>query len=125
MEIITDNIKQQNPLADRTDTQIRLAIRALAADEIILAGLSPTYRENVLEEAANRLQRFERLTTLLGLLAPAGTAPRTALEQLYEQSSANANESPIVLEIRHMLEPHWGEWTPILREADGLPGLET
>lgn len=72
-------------------------------------------------EAADRLARADRLRRLIGLLAPAGTAPRTALEQLYIQSETSAEESPIVLDLRNMLKQHWGEWTPALQEAEGLP----
>lgn len=74
-----------------------------------------------IREAAERLDRFARLQRLIGLLAPGGTAPRAALEQIYVQSDTNAEESPIVLDLRHMLKQHWGEWTPALREAKGLP----
>jgi|GEM_PF-3412826 len=76
-------------------------------------------------EAAERLARFDRLTRLLGWLAPAGTAPRTAIEQIYIQSETNAEESQIVLDLRAMLADHWGDWTPALREAEGLPPAET
>jgi len=76
-------------------------------------------------EASERLARFDRLTTLLGWLAPAGTAPRTAIEQIYIQSETNAEESQIVLDLRAMLANHWGDWTPALREAEGLPPSET
>ena len=72
-------------------------------------------------EAADRLARFDRLQRLWGLLAPAGTAPRTALEQIYIQSDTNADESPIIFDLRTMLSQHWGDWTPALREAEGLP----
>jgi len=61
-------------------------------------------------EAANQAERLQRLSKLLGLLAPGGTAPRTALEQLYDQSDVSTDESPAVLELRRMLQPHWGEW---------------
>ncbi len=76
-------------------------------------------------EAAERLARFDRLTRLLGLLAPGGTAPRTALEQIYKQSETSDEESPVVLDLRAMLHEHWSEWTPALREAEGFPPAET
>lgn len=75
-------------------------------------------------EAAERLAQFDRLTRLLGMLAPGGTAPRTALEQIYQQSLTNDDESPILLDMRTMLRQHWGEWTPALREAEGFPPAE-
>lgn len=75
------------------------------------------------QEAADRLARFDRLQRLLGLLAPAGTAPRTALEQIYIQSETNTDESQIVLDLRGMLAQHWGDWTPTLGEAEGIPSL--
>ena len=74
-----------------------------------------------LREASERLARFDRLIRLMGLLAPAGTAPRTALEEIYIQSATSAEESPVVLDLREMLAQHWGEWTPALREAEGIP----
>jgi hypothetical protein len=74
-----------------------------------------------ISEASERLARFDRLQRLIGLLAPGGTAPRTALEQIYIQSGTDTEESPIVQDLRHMLQEHWGEWTPALREAEGLP----
>ncbi len=83
-----------------------------------------TYEAALKIEAADRIERFDRLTRLLGLLAPGGTAPRTALEQIYIQSADNSDESPIVLELREILETHWGEWTPAIREAEGLPPIE-
>jgi hypothetical protein len=85
-----------------------------------LADMNPIDAAYV-QEAADRLARFDRFQRLVGLLAPGGTAPRTALEQIYIQSGDNADESPIVLDLRGMLEQHWGEWTPALREAEGLP----
>ena len=85
-----------------------------------LADMNPIDAAYV-REAADRLARFDRLQRILGLLAPAGTAPRTALEQIYIQSETSADESPIVLDLRSMLNQHWGEWTPALREAEGLP----
>jgi hypothetical protein len=72
-------------------------------------------------EAAERLARFDRLTRLLGLLAPAGTAPRTAIEQIYIQSETDDMASQVILDLRAMLHGHWGEWTPALREAEGFP----
>lgn len=113
----------QNPLADRTDTQIRLGLRRLAADEHMRRNPHVTWAlhdENLLEEAANRIQRYQNLSRLLGQLAPAGTAPRTALEQLYAQSATNADESPILLELRGMLAQHYEEWTPAIAEAEGV-----
>jgi len=71
--------------------------------------------------SAEKVMRLGRLSWLLGLLAPGGTAPRTALEQIYIQAGDNIEESPIVLDLRHMLHDHWGNWTPALREAEGFP----
>lgn len=122
MENLTGD-KQQSPLTERSDAQIRLALRGLASEQRMRCnpGMPPTYHERLLEEAANRLQRLERLATLIGLVAPGGTAPRTAIEELYKQSAVSAEESPAVLALRTMLQPHWGEWTPTLREAEGMP----
>jgi hypothetical protein len=99
------------------DTQLTQALRESGTANIT---------DELLAEAADRIDRFDRLSRLLGLLAPGGTAPRTALEQVYAQS-ANliVEESPIILDLRHMLEQHWGEWTPALREAEGLPPAST
>lgn len=105
----------------------KLGLRELGEAEISrelnersLADMNPIDAAYV-REAADRLARFERLQRLLGLLAPGGTAPRTALEQIYNQSDTSADESPIVLDLRLMLTQHWSEWTPALREAEGLP----
>lgn len=82
--------------------------------------------DDLLNEAADRIDRLDRLQKLLGLLAPSGTAPRTALEQIYDQSASGVvEESPILLDLRRMLRSHWGEWTPALREAEGLPPAGT
>jgi hypothetical protein len=79
----------------------------------------------ILAEAADRVDRFNRLSKLIGLLAPGGTAPRTAFEEIYRQSGTpDVGESPVILDLRHMLHQHWGEWTPALREAEGLPPAE-
>jgi len=113
--------KKENRLKGQTDTQIRIGLRGLATDAMRRPNKTGTYEETLLEEAADRLQQFENLSSLLGLLAPAGTAPRTAIEQIYKQSAYNGDESQIVLDLRQMLSQHWGEWTPALREAEGLP----
>jgi deoxycytidylate deaminase len=81
----------------------------------------PEYDAVVVEEVAKRLQQFDNLTKILGLLAPGGTAPRTAIEEIYKQSADNADESQIILDLRQMLHPQWGEWTPALRKAEGFP----
>lgn len=100
-------------LSDLHDTRLAAELRSLNPD---------SDNQDLLEEAANRIERFHRLSRLLGLLAPGGTAPRTALEQIYAQSAnPDVEETPIVLDLRHMLQQHWGEWTPALREAEGLP----
>ncbi len=90
-------------------------------DEIFFMGMTNIRDAAYALEARERVARFDRLQRLLGLLAPAGTAPRTALEQIYLQSETSTDESQIVLDLRAMLEQHWGEWTPALREAEGLP----
>jgi len=115
--------KAQNPLADRTDQQIRLGLLSLAEEERMRPGSygrQPTHKENLLEEAATRIRRFENLCTMLGKLAPKGTAHNTALEQIYQQADVGAEISPIVLELRAMLAHHYGEWTPAIAEAEGI-----
>jgi len=117
-----EHVFEQPELSDHSDTQIRLGLRGLAGDERLRreTDTPPTYSERLLEEAANRIQRLENLTRLFGLLAPGGTAPRTALEQLYVQSATSADASPMVEEMRRMLEPCYGSWTPVLAEAEGI-----
>lgn len=114
-EIPRNNQRERQP-GELTTGQLALALIAIAE----------TLPEHVdlLQESANRLQQLQNLSQILGLLAPGGTAPRTALEQLFLQSKENGDESPIVLEARGMLEQHWGDWTPAIRKAEGLPQAE-
>ena len=111
----TPESSSPNVYTDMYDRQFANVLRTASDSE-------PSFdTQSMLGEAADRLARYDRLQRLLGLLAPAGTAPRTAIEQIYLQSATDAEESPIVLELRHMLSQHWGEWTPAIREAEGLP----
>lgn len=100
-----------------------LSIRELA---LAVAGLKEVIPESseVLDETTKQLERLQRLSEMLGKLAPGGTAPRTAFEQLWIQSDDNSDESPVLLELREMLTNHWGDWTPALRKAEGLPPAE-
>lgn len=97
-------------------TQLAMAVRAV----------QETYPDNseLLAEAANKLEQLQNMNMLLGLLAPGGTAPRTALEEICNQSGSSAEEFPALLELRKMLATHWGEWTPALREAAGFSAVE-
>jgi len=104
------------PASELTIPQLALALRALSETMPDESG--------VIAEAAKKLDKLQNINKLLGLLAPAGTAPRTAIGQLWEQSDENADESPILLELRAILAQHWGEWTPAIREAEGLPPAE-
>lgn len=81
-------------------------------------------QSDLLREAAERLERIDRFTRLLALVAPVGTAPRTALEQLWKQSKVSDEETQVVVDFREMLQQHNDEWTPALREAEGLPSVE-
>lgn len=82
------------------------------------------YQTAILEEVTTKVDRLQNLNKLFGKLAPAGTAPRTALEQLWDQSAKNSDDSDALLELRAMLESHWGNWTPAIRSAEGLPPVE-
>ena len=104
-------------LGELTIPQLAIATRAIR-------DVSP-YQSAILAENATKLDKLQNINKLFGLLAPGGTAPRTGFEQLWEQASENAEESPILLELRHMLASHWGEWTPALRKAEGLPPDDT
>jgi len=106
-----------NNLGELTIPQLAIAVRAIHD--------ATPYQTAVLGESAKKLDRLHNINKLLGLLAPGGTAPRTGFEQLWEQAGENAEESPILLELRHMLSTHWGEWTPALRKAEGLPPVDT
>lgn len=120
----TPETRMSEVIAERDNLGLsELSPRQLSGkfNEIFFMGMTNIRDAAYALEAKDRLDRFDRLQRLLGLLAPAGTAPRTALEQLYIQSENSADESPIVLDLRHMLSQHWGEWTPALREAEGLP----
>lgn len=110
----TPEIKK--PASELTIPQLALALRAL--------GETMTEGSEIIVEAAIKLDKLQNINKLFGLLAPGGTAPRTALEQLWDQSDLNSDESPIALELRHMLSSHWGEWTPAIREAEGLPPVQ-
>lgn len=100
--------------------KLSLAEISRELNERSLADMNPIDAAYV-QEAADRIAHFDRLQRVLGLLAPGGTAPRTALEQIYLQSATSSDESPVVLDLRNMLTPHWGEWTPTLRAAEGAP----
>lgn len=115
-EQLPQNPEVNTPANELTIPQLALALRALS--ETMPAG------SDVIIEAAKKLDKLQNLNRLFGLLTPGGTAPRTAFEQLWIQSDLNADESPILLELRTMLEAHWGEWTPAIREAEGLPPVE-
>ena len=104
------------PASELTIPQLAMALKAI--------GETMPGESEVIIEAAKKLDKLQNLNKLFGLLAPAGTAPRTAIERLWEQSDLNAEESPILLELRAMLERHWGEWTPAIREAEGLPSVK-
>lgn len=101
----------------------KLTIPQLAIATRAIRDASP-YQSAILAENATKLDKLQNINKLFGLLAPGGTAPRTAIEQLWEQSDSNADESPILLELRSMLAEHWGEWTPAIRKAEGLPPAE-
>ncbi len=98
----------------------RLTIRDLAREVMALAEAFPEHTE-LLSEGAKKIEQLDRLNTLFGLLAPGGTAPRTALEELWRQSEHSKDESPTLLDLREMLAEHWADWTPALREIEGLP----
>ena len=119
--VVVDEERQRLRLGDLSAEELsdQLAQRALngATDRM-------THHAAYELEAAERLAQLGRLTRLLGLLAPAGTAPRTAIKQIYKQSETDAEESQIVLDLRAMLHAHWAEWTPALREAAGFPPAE-
>lgn len=100
-----------------------LSIRELALAVTALKETVPESGE-LLDETTRQLERLQRLSEILGKLAPAGTAPRTGFEQLWIQSGENSDESPVLLELCAMLTNHWGEWTPALREAEGLPPIK-
>src|SRR4051812_35174246 len=103
------------PSAELSEKQLANQLRVAAASG---------QDSELLIEAADRIDTFQRFVTLVELLAPAGTAPRTAFEQIYQQSKgSDAEASPVVLDLRHMLKQHWGDWTPALREAEGLPPI--
>ncbi len=119
---VVESERKTRSLGDLTHRQLsnQLAERALGGGTDRM-----THHAAYELEAAERLAQFDRLTTLIGLLAPGGTAPRTALEQIYKQSATDDEESQIVLDLRAMLHQHWGDWTPALREIQGYPPAET
>lgn len=100
-----------------------LSMRELALAIFAMGETFPEHAE-LLRESAAKLLQLQRLNELLGMLAPGGTAPRTGFEQLWIQSEDNSDESPILLELRNMLNEHWGDWTPAIREAEGLPPIQ-
>ena len=107
--------------AEKTVDQ--LSLRELALAVTALKEITPHSKE-LLDEATKQLERLQRLSEILGKLAPGGTAPRTGLEQLWIQSGETSDESPILLEMRSMLASHWGDWTPAIRQAEGLPPIQ-
>jgi|GEM_PF-3311654 hypothetical protein len=114
------------PQSDRGDRPAsELGIRELALKVAALTEFAPE-QEDLIIEAAKQLGRLNNLALLLGMLAPAGTAPRTAIEQLWIQAGEeDPDESPILLELREMLRNHWADWKPAIREAEGFPPKET
>jgi hypothetical protein len=115
-EHASQNPEYTKPSNELTIPQLAMALRALA--ETMPA------ESSIITEAAKKLDKLQNINKLLGLLAPGGTAPRTAIEQLWNQSDLNAEKSPILLELRAMLAVHYGDWTPAIREAEGLPPVE-
>jgi len=115
-EILPQNHEIEKKPDELTISQLAMAVRAIGES-------SPKHLE-LADEAANRLDKLQNLNKLLGLLAPKGTAPSTALEQIWDQSDSSSEESPVLLELRSMLESHWGERTPAIRKAEGLPPVE-
>lgn len=98
---------------DKTFTDLQLAEALREGDDT---------HPDLFELAAGRLDVLHRLIGHLGLLAPGGTAPRTALEEIYRQSlEGDIRETPAVIALRDMLDPHWGDWSDSLREIEGLP----
>lgn len=101
-----------------------MSLRELALAVTVLKETLPEQIE-LIEATVAKLNQMQRLSELLGKLAPGGTAPRTALEQIWKQSETDSDESPILLELREMLSQHWGDWKPALRDAEGLPPAES
>lgn len=100
-----------------TTRQIRADLAGLALD----ASIAPD-KQALIALATKRLEVLDNLSELLGQLAPGGTAPRTALEEINRQARAgDTTTSQVVLDLRHMLSEHYGEWTPTLRQIEGLP----
>jgi hypothetical protein len=110
------SMENDKPAKDMSFVELSFALRCLTQ-------ANPRVEE-IAEEAAARIDRLNRLQRLLGQLAPSGTAPRTALEEIYKQSADSADRSQIVNDLGEMLEQHWGEWTPALRKAEGFPDSE-
>lgn len=103
-----------------TTRELRQNLAGLAMD----ASMAPD-QQTLFAQAAKRLNVLEDLATLLGNLAPGGTAPRTALEEIYRQARAgNTDISPTVLDLQAMLAQHYGEWTPALSKIEGFPPKE-
>ena len=100
---MTESIRSAEKPSDLHDTRLARQLRELSNPD----------NAALIEAAADRIDRFNRLSRLLGLLAPAGTAPRTALEQIYVQSAnPDVEETAIIADLRGMLYTHWAEWTP-------------
>lgn len=117
--LMTEMYRHTNPEKPASE----LNIRELALAVIALKETAPESHE-LLDVTVRELERLQRLNVLLGMLAPGGTAPRTGVEQLWIQAADNSDESPVLHEIRMMLKQHWGDWTPAIREADGLPPIQ-
>lgn len=98
---------------DLNGAQLAIALRALG--DRLPDGTAIVY------EAAARVERLQNLSKLLGRLAPGGTAPRTALEHIWDRAETSSEVDPVLLELSAMLEKHYGEWTPAIREVEGLP----
>jgi hypothetical protein len=115
-EQLSQNPENSKPASELTIPQLALALRAL--------GETMPDGSEIIAESAKKLDQLQNIGKLLGLLAPGGTAPRTAFEQIWDESSSRGDEFPVLLELRDMLQKHWGEWTPAIREAEGLPPTE-
>lgn len=112
-EHIPNRTNHEKKPSELTIPQLALALKAL--------GETVQDESGIITEAVAKLEKLQNINKLLGLLAPGGTAPRTALEEIWKQADNNGNESPVLQELRSMLTAHWGEWTPAIRKAEGIP----
>lgn len=117
-EIVDAEIKRLG-FSETSNKRFAAQLRELAENPTTSRGYGHAAYE---KEAAARIEQLDRFQALIGLVAPGGTAPRTALEQIYQQSLAGNNElTQIILDLGNMLYEHWAEWTPALRAAEGFP----